>query len=222
MFWRVSSFGEDWKNLWVWTYKCLVLICFLGLPLLHDRTNLHPVTFAIKSVLKSLTMEKLWFCEREVFTRKCSLSYDRSYLLHWSEAFWFILLKIVSPWVLKSRYPLSWRKKMKWQWSLLHKEPRMWDTYGFLSANIFCPYLLYFSFSFRNLLGVGGNSLAAPNLLNTSSRRNSGVFQAAGWNKESSCEQKEFGPNTTKDFFKFLVKWSFLHMKEANCHCCHQ
>lgn len=34
-------------------------------------------------------------------------------------------------------------------------------------------------FSFRNLLEVGGNSLAAPNLLNTSSRRNSGVFPSS-------------------------------------------
>lgn len=72
-------------NLWV-----LGPYMFFGLPLVHDRINLHLVTFAIKSVSKSLTIVVLW--ERSLY-QKVFFVLDQLYLLHWSAAFWFIFLK---------------------------------------------------------------------------------------------------------------------------------
>lgn len=48
-----------------------------------------------------------------------------------------------------------------------------------------------------------GKFTGSSNLLKTS-KRTSDFFQATWWDKESWCEQKEFGPDTTGDFFKVL------------------
>lgn len=124
-------------NLWV-----LGPYMFFGLPLLHDRINLHLVTFAIKSVSKSLTIVVLW--ERSLY-QKVFFVLDQLYLLHWSAAFWFIFLKnCVSVSTEKQISTLLEKENEVTVKPMLHKEPRDGGYLWFLE----CQYFLSLSVVF--------------------------------------------------------------------------
>lgn len=189
----------------------MVLICFLGLPLFHDRTNLHLVTFAIKSLLKSLTMENLWFCEREVFSRKCSLSYDLSYLLHWSAASWFILLlkNCVSVSTEKQISTLGGRKSCDSE-AYVAQRTQGCRVLMVSSMSIFLFLTCCISvFSFRNLLGVGEIHWQLPTCWTLLEEILGFSRQQDGTKKAHMC-RRNLDLTPQKTFLKFLVKWSWI------------
>lgn len=86
---------------------------------------------------------------------------------------------------------------------------KLYKLFWGLSIVIYCCLFFFFSFSCSDLLGLKENSLAAPSwwrlleeLLAFSKQQDE--------TKKSWYEQKKFELDTTGDFFKFLVKWSWI------------